>query len=752
MIDQNLYYRLNEKYAQSSIDGRFLFMTSESDCVLFQSELAVKLVETISTQTLSSEDLLENFSKTYAIGDILLMIQQLEKEGYITNKQSPFPRAQTAYWQELGFDVQRLAKLFQEKSIQLKVFGDVPVSHFVKACDDLGLKWSYEPDLIIVFVSDYLHPALEKFNKKAILEGKPWVLIKNNGTRPYIGPYFNPNDAALACWSCLQHRLLLHDQENKLYQAMGETNAILDRPQVGHPLAEQLVANMALMEIVSLLYEEKAQVLRNKVIEFNVKYGTRHGHDLVKRPQCSTCGSHELFDVHPEPITLNDAISANSYLGGYRTVAPEETLKKYEHHVSPITGVVPCLEPYYKNTDVPVYNFTSGRNLALQSTSMFWLNQHLRSANGGKGKEEIQAKTGALCEAIERYSLMYHDKTYTVQSSFKKLAKAIHPNKCMNFSAAQYENREALNASSSKFYALIPQPFDTDEVIDWTPVYSLSEKEFKYLPSCYCYAQYPAEDERLLYSYPDSNGCAAGNTLDEAILQGFLELVERDAAAIWWYNQLERPSVDLYATRNEYIEQMLVYYEEINRSLHVLDITTDFNIPVFVAISHITEDTGSDKIIYAFGAHLDANIALERAIVELNQLLPLADASQDAPLSDSTLQHWFETVKIEDHPYLMPSREASTCIQTDYPQLCKPSISAGVQYCIDKAQSLALETLVLDLTQPDIGLPVAKVIVPGLRHFWRRTAPGRLFDVPVKLQWIDHPKKEEALNPYSIFI
>ena len=44
-----------------------------------------------------------------------------------------------------------------------------------------------------------------------------------------------------------------------------------------------------------------------------------------------------------------------------------------------------------------------------------------------------------------------------------------------------------------------------------------------------------------------------------------------------------------------------------------------------------------------------------------------------------------------------------------------------------------MEMLVLDQTRPDIGLPVVKVIVPGMRQFWARFAPGRLFDVPVAL-------------------
>jgi ribosomal protein S12 methylthiotransferase accessory factor len=63
------------------------------------------------------------------------------------------------------------------------------------------------------------------------------------------------------------------------------------------------------------------------------------------------------------------------------------------------------------------------------------------------------------------------------------------------------------------------------------------------------------------------------------------------------------------------------------------------------------------------------------------------------------------------------------------------------------AKREGLDFLVLDQTRPDIETPVARVIVPGLRHFYRRFAPGRLYDVPVKLGWQDRPLSEAELNP-----
>ncbi len=66
--------------------------------------------------------------------------------------------------------------------------------------------------------------------------------------------------------------------------------------------------------------------------------------------------------------------------------------------------------------------------------------------------------------------------------------------------------------------------------------------------------------------------------------------------------------------------------------------------------------------------------------------------------------------------------------------------------------SSGCDVLVHDLTRPDIAFPVVKVIVPGLRHFWRRLGPGRLYDVPVRLGWLEEPVAEHDLNPVSLFV
>ena len=72
--------------------------------------------------------------------------------------------------------------------------------------------------------------------------------------------------------------------------------------------------------------------------------------------------------------------------------------------------------------------------------------------------------------------------------------------------------------------------------------------------------------------------------------------------------------------------------------------------------------------------------------------------------------------------------------------------------CQALVEGQGMEMMVLDQTRAEIGLPVVKVIVPGLRHFWARYAPGRLYDVPVRLGWLPAPTPEEELNPIPMFL
>ena len=628
---------------------------------------------------------------------------------------------------------------------------------FRQAFRQLGMRLGENGDLRVVVCDDYQRKELRRIDREARESGRPWMLIKPTGAELWIGPIFAPGQSA--CWSCLQQRLDINRPLDALYRTHSGSNDAPAVPPAFLPQTLQTAANLSAIEIVKWLYFGENDRLEGKLLSLDIRSLESQSHVLTKRPQCPDCGDPAMAGREPQAIRLQKGSSACVVsMGGYREVPPEDTVEKYRRHISPICGVVQNLKPYFNMKDAPVYNYTSGRNLALRSKTLFWLNTHLRSTNGGKGKSWTQAKAGALCEAIERYSGVYQGDEPSILSSLEQLdGQGIHPNACMNYSERQFREREATNRACSKFYALVPVPFDESQEMEWTPVYSLTQERFKYLPSCFCYAQYPAEDEWNLLAYPDSNGGAAGNTIEEAILQGFLELVERDSVALWWYNRLRRPAVDLHSFDEPYFRQVIDYYASLKRSVYVLDLTADLRIPAFVALSHRLDDP-RQEIVFGCGAHVDVKIAVERALVELNQILPLAcgperDRAQGKyRINDENFVQWLSTATMENQPYLVPHDGLPLKTAADYPRLCEATIYDSVRFCIDAAAEQGVETLVLDLTRPDVGLPVVKVVAPGLRHFWKRLAPGRLYDVPVKLGWLDTALKEEELNPIGLFI
>jgi ribosomal protein S12 methylthiotransferase accessory factor len=249
---------------------------------------------------------------------------------------------------------------------------------------------------------------------------------------------------------------------------------------------------------------------------------------------------------------------------------------------------------------------------------------------------------------------------------------------------------------------------------------------------------------------------AAGKTLTDAIRRGLFELVERDSVAIWWYNRLRRPQVDLSSFDYEYFDLFMEVYKNLKRDVWVLDITSDLGIPSFAAISRFTGSKPED-ILVSFGADLDPRVAIEHALCEMNHLLPAVlpenrNSAGDYPYWEASQKNWWRSATIKTERYLLPDPKTAPLHAQQYRIFPLSSESEEVAAVSHRLQERGLEILVLNQTRPDVRVPVAKVMVPGLRHFWARFAPGRLYDVPVMMGWVERARLEEELNPIAMFL
>jgi len=420
--------------------------------------------------------------------------------------------------------------------------------------------------------------------------------------------------------------------------------------------------------------------------------------------------------------------------GGYRTVTSRTTVSRFRKHVSPLTGVVTRLERI--EADLPMNtNFFAQHNFSAPANSVDQLRSGLSGGSFGKGSTAEQAEASALMEAIERYSGIFQGDEIRITRRFTDFAsgEAMLPNDVQLFSQAQLNARHHHEPNNPH---PVPEPLDPSEKIEWSPAWSLRDQRFKYFPTGLMYFFYRD-------AHTDSNGCAAGNTREEAIVQGFLELVERDAYAIWWYNRLRRAELDLSHFEDSYVRDMQMQFADAGRKIWVLDITSDLGIPTYVAIMHWMQN-GQENIEFGSGAHFDRRVALLRALTELSQFLSIGmmgGASGEKPSLDG-----ITPLRLENYPFLLPSE--NPVLPPAAGLTLHDNTRDQVNACVEIARRAGMDFLVLDQTRPDVEVPVVRVLVPGMRHFYKRFGPGRLYDIPLQLGLLDRPLREEELTPF----
>jgi len=733
------------------VDDLHTLVLGERGAQLFSGSVYTSMA-TLIGEGRTVDDILAAAPPSVSAAEIYYALDRLEVRGVI-RESSDVPGVSAGFWDAVGADPAAAVHTAGQSRVKLAGIGAAGLDPLTRSLSALGVEVELEDgedcDVTIVLTEDYLHPDLAAINQARLQDGKPWLIARPTGSILWIGPLFRKG--VTACWACMAHRVRAQRFAESYVQVCSNGSHPRAIASYSLPSTESAAAALVATEIIKWLAGAASPELETSLLTLDLATMSSERHPVVRRPQCPVCGDAGAATRPPQPISLQSRTKSFTSDGGFRSEPPETTLSRYSRHVSPLTGVVTHLarNPALASPVTPVY--FAGLNAARRNDSIESLRDHFRGGSGGKGKTEAQAKAGAMAEAIERYSGIFDGSEPRIRASLEDLgAAAIHPNDCMRFSERQYA--QPRGASVHRFNR-VPVPFDERAELEWSALWSLTFERFRYLPAAYCYYDYPLPAEQR-FSWANSNGCAAGNSLEEAILQGFLELVERDCVAVWWYNRIIRPAVDLASFDEPYFAAFLGYYRSLHRDVWVLDLTADFGLPAFTAVSRSISGP-TEELIMGFGCHLDPRLGILRALTEMNQFLPVVIArSSDPNASFDTMDQdtlsWLTTATLATQPHLAPA-SGTTVAATDYKQFEHGDLKDDVEACVRIAAERGMETLVLDQTRPDIGLPVVRVVVPGMRPFWQRLAPGRLYDVPVALGWLPAPLAEEELNPVPVF-
>ena len=569
----------------------------------------------------------------------------------------------------------------------------------------------------VAIVDDELDPRLGAVDRGRRAAAAPWLLFKPRGRRPSIGPWFAA-DASGPCWTCLRSRMLENQPVRRWL--MHEAS----QPSLAVPVAvETLPPHRLPPPPLDRLKAGALLRIDPRTIEI---VGDHH---VARHERCASCGEPA---TRSRPLELRPTARRPDPDGGYRSHSADDTLARLSRHVSRVTGSVADVStlPGREADPVPVHRSALctcplGRPIVRPAD--------FHRVTLGKGMSAAQSRASALCEALERSAAQYRGDEPTRLAPAEALAgeRVLPPPALRPLSARQLAAlAEAEPAGSLAAWR-------ADEPMHWVDVDSLTRREACKAPLTHCYANTPFAREEQLCRF-DSNGCAAGRTLEEALLQGLLELVERDAVAIWWYNRLVVPSLPPSIVGPRMLDAL-------ERSLHpawafwLLDVTHDLETPACVAVAR---RRGDGQLRFGFGCHVEAPLAAQRAATELCQLIAVGEPRGAA----------FDFASVAGEPYLYPPAAPGRAAPALAASTRHDDLRYAVEACVARLAARGLEVLVHRYPAIDEALVVVKAIVPGACHIWPELGAPRLYQVPVERGWAPRPLAEHELNPLALFV
>lgn len=376
----------------------------------------------------------------------------------------------------------------------------------------------------------------------------------------------------------------------------------------------------------------------------------------------------------------------------------------------------------------------------------------------GKGVTKRDAKASALMESIERYSSLQSTSPWDyIKGSYSQLSKSykvLHPDGLVEPLAFAY--------NSDMIMDFLPgvDLFTNDEILVPASL-ALSAYSPKYLLS-----SSPKPAVVNPFAFQHTNGLASGNVLEEAICHALCEVIERDAVSIaelcasaipftiWKRNASSLrenehsdltpihtnafaddsslfPDVDISEVVDgfEPVNSLVKKFSHAQIDLLIKNITQeDIGIPSFIASS--TEWISSDYgyFVYGHGTHPDARIALMRAITELSQARAanIQGARDDLVKikfneTDEIAKKRWQFMKarpIESSSFSSEDSSKNTIEFSRIKTYVNEDILEDIKLILLRLNQAGLKrAIIVELTNPDIGIPVVRVIVPGLETF-----------------------------------
>lgn len=314
------------------------------------------------------------------------------------------------------------------------------------------------------------------------------------------------------------------------------------------------------------------------------------------------------------------------------------------------------------------------------------------SVYNGKGATEMAARVSAIMEGLERYSAEFHDRQ-CITSQYSIIR---NEQRCLN---------PAL--------LIIPESTDPDMPIPWVSGYDIINNNEIWVPAHAVFHPLPRFTARFFRT--STNGIASGNTYEEAVLHALCEIIERDA---WSLAETSNNGGRVITNfTHPVVIRLLDAFHSAGVDVIIRDITSDNGIPTVAAIGDDTELRDPTLLCLGMGTHPCPEIAVLRALTEVAQsrATQIHGAREDTQDGQMKRQIGYDRTKRLNKKWF--STELTINFD-DMPAYRSDDFLDDITHIITSLNRCGLEQVIaVDLTRPEIGIPVVRVIVPGLEQY-----------------------------------
>ena len=319
-----------------------VFLLSEQSHDVLQGALYRRLAPLLDGRH-TSDELVETLADVASPAEVCYALLRLEQRDFLAAPADGVPVERAAFWHAAGHDPVDAERRLCSSRVSIECFGTVDSEPLAIALRELGCSTGpssgLDEQLTVVLTDDYLWGGLDNVNRRALEEGRYWLLAKPVGSSIWIGPLFRPGQGP--CWECLAQRLRANREVDRYLLARIGQSAPFPSARARFPSAEQAAAQLIALEVARAVSGDDRRGAETTLRTMDLTTLAITSHSVVWRPQCPRCGT---LDIRPErvprPPNLGESPGAPSDPPDGQPLSLDETFERYRHHIDPITGAL----------------------------------------------------------------------------------------------------------------------------------------------------------------------------------------------------------------------------------------------------------------------------------------------------------------------------------------------------------------------------------------------------------------------------